>query len=502
VTEKSITIIGAGIAGLSAGCYARLNGYSTQIFELHTLPGGLCTSWGRKGYTFDGCIHWLVGTGEGSSFRKIWDELGALDGKQIVNHAEFLRVVGPQGKTFILYTDPDRLEKHMLELAPQDEAIIRELTGALRTIAKIDMPAVSPQSFGETLGLVKNGPGMLAMMGIIRKYGKMPLSHFTARISDPFLREALESSFDLPDFPMFGMLMSLGSMAANNAGYPIGGSLKFAQGIEKRFCDLGGQIHYRSRVVKILVKDGLAVGVRLADGSEHCADVVISAADGHTTLYEMLEGKYLGDEQRQAYASMPIFDPIIQVSFGVDRDLSDQPHMVTYLLDQPFTVAGEERRRLGVKNYNYDPTLAPVGKSVIEVMFDSNYAYWKNLAGEPERYEAEKKDVAICVLSQLEKIYPGLTGQVEVVDVATPLTYERYTGNWKGSMEGWLITTQSMDNVLAGKKMSRTLPGLENFYQIGQWVEPGGGLPPAATSAREVIQMICKKDGRHFTTRG
>jgi phytoene dehydrogenase-like protein len=81
--------------------------------------------------------------------------------------------------------------------------------------------------------------------------------------------------------------------------------------------------------------------------------------------------------------------------------------------------------------------------------------------------------------------------------VATPLTYERYTGNWQGSMEGWMITTETM-GMAFGKGMDKTLPGLENFYMIGQWVEPGGGLPPAATSARKVIGMICKQDGAKF----
>ena len=47
--EKSIIIIGAGFAGLAAGIYARMNGYNTQIFEMHDMPGGLCTSWKRKG---------------------------------------------------------------------------------------------------------------------------------------------------------------------------------------------------------------------------------------------------------------------------------------------------------------------------------------------------------------------------------------------------------------------------------------------------------------------
>jgi phytoene dehydrogenase-like protein len=61
--SQSIIIIGAGIAGLSAGCYARMNGYDATIFELHSQPGGLCTAWNRKGYTFDGCIHYLFGSG-------------------------------------------------------------------------------------------------------------------------------------------------------------------------------------------------------------------------------------------------------------------------------------------------------------------------------------------------------------------------------------------------------------------------------------------------------
>jgi phytoene dehydrogenase-like protein len=47
--KKNIKIIGAGISGLSAGCYLQMNGYETEIFEMNTIPGGLCTSWERKG---------------------------------------------------------------------------------------------------------------------------------------------------------------------------------------------------------------------------------------------------------------------------------------------------------------------------------------------------------------------------------------------------------------------------------------------------------------------
>ncbi|MBN1813479.1 MAG: NAD(P)/FAD-dependent oxidoreductase [Anaerolineae bacterium] len=488
--SKSIIIIGAGIAGLSAGCYGQMNGYETQIFELHDKPGGLCTAWGRKGYTFDGCIHWLVGTRPGSSMNHVWQELGALRGKEIVDHEEFARVELEDGKAFIIYTDIDRLAQHMRELAPADGKVIDEFQRSAHRLIQFTRAMGGERSIKT---LFKMLPAMLTMW----KYGRVSIQDFAARLSDPFLSRAFAAAFDMPDFPMVGMLMTLAWMHERDAGFPIGGSLEFARAIERRHLDLGGEMHYKSRVEKILVEDDRAVGIRLTDGTEHKADFVISAADGRATIFDMLEGKYADDKIRGYYEELPIFPSLVQVSLGVARDLSAEPHMVTYDLEEPITIAGEARNRIGFKHYCYDPTMAPEGKSVVEVMYPSNYAYWKEIAQDQERYEAEKQQIAITVMGQLDKRFPGFTDDVEVVDVATPLTYERYTGNWQGSMEGWLITTKTMKMAM-GKGMDKTLPGLENFYMIGQWVEPGGGLPPAATSARKVIGMICKQDRKEF----
>ena len=87
--NKSIIIIGAGVAGLAAGCYAQMNGFRSKIFELHDLPGGLCTAWERKGYVFDGCIHYLFGSGEGQPFNVMWRELGAVQDRDFVHHQEY-----------------------------------------------------------------------------------------------------------------------------------------------------------------------------------------------------------------------------------------------------------------------------------------------------------------------------------------------------------------------------------------------------------------------------
>jgi phytoene dehydrogenase-like protein len=69
---SSIIIIGAGVDGLSTGCYAQMNGYSSRIFELHELQGGLCTSWKRKGYTFDRYVEWPVGSAAGNGLYRAW----------------------------------------------------------------------------------------------------------------------------------------------------------------------------------------------------------------------------------------------------------------------------------------------------------------------------------------------------------------------------------------------------------------------------------------------
>jgi len=81
---KKIAIIGAGIAGLSTGCYGQMNGFETEIFEMNSLPGRLCTSWKRKDYTIDGCIYHLPGATPSSKLYEMWKELGAIEDNRIL----------------------------------------------------------------------------------------------------------------------------------------------------------------------------------------------------------------------------------------------------------------------------------------------------------------------------------------------------------------------------------------------------------------------------------
>lgn len=337
------------------------------------------------------------------------------------------------------------------------------------------------------------------LLRILWKWNKVSLQDFGMRFKDPLIQKAFPLLF-LPDFPMTFMLMTFAWMHLKSAGYPRGGSLEFSRAIEGRYCSLGGEINYKARVAKILTDDGRAIGVRLEDGSEHYADYVISAADGHATIYNMLEGRYVDDTIRGYYKDLIPFPPLVHVALGVNRTFEDIPFSAGgkgFALSEPFMVGGVQTDFIGLHIYNFDPTLAPPGKTVMNVLLQTDYDFWKSLRQDPVRYTAEKEKIADQVIGLLDEWFPGLAGQVEMRDVATPTTFVRYTGNWKGSFEGWMVTPATWR---IGRVMKKTLPGLRNFIMAGHWVEPGGGLPAVALSGRNVIQILCKQEKKKFLT--
>jgi phytoene dehydrogenase-like protein len=496
--DKSIAIIGGGVAGLAAGCYAQMNGYQTHIFEMHSAPGGVCTSWRRDGYTFDGCLQWLMGSREGSPLNRTWQELGALTGREVVDHEEFLRVEGRDGRTLVIYTDADRLERHLLELAPTDARISHTLCDLIRRCAEIDRGGWPAEGLADAASWLAIGARLLPAVPTLAGWLGITWQEVAARFTDRFVRDAIRSVVDFPDCPALVGVMMLSWMHARDAGYPIGGSLAFAQAIEQRYRGLGGEISYGTRVDKVLVHEGRAVGVRLADGTERRADDVISAADGHATIFDLLGEQYATSAICRAYRSQPIFRPLVQVSLGVARDLSAEPHAITFPLPTPTAIAGEARESLTVRHFGYDPTLAPAGKSVLEVLLDTDYDHWATLARDRAQYDSEKERIASAIVHALDRRFPGLAQDVEALDVATPMTWERITGNWRGAYEAWLPTRGNLKASLFGG-IPPTLPGLTHFYMTGQWVA-GGGLPSVAPASRSLIRQLCKRDHRSFVT--
>lgn len=209
----------------------------------------------------------------------------------------------------------------------------------------------------------------------------------------------------------------------------------------------------------------------------------------------MLGGMYADRAINNTYATLKPFSSYLQVSLGLARDLSSQPAFVTRILDAPLAVdPGTQVSRVSFRFFHFDPTFAPPGKTAVTCFLPTRqFEYWTALERDPEQYHAEKQRVADAVIDIPERRLPGLRAAIEVVDVSTPATVFRYTGNWQGGMEGWLLTPST-----GFRPLQRDLPGLHRFMMAGQWVMPGGGLPSGLMTARAAIRSACKQDGLPF----
>lgn len=529
--RESMIIIGAGLGGLSTGCYAQMNGYKTQIFEMHEIPGGCCTAWERGDFTFDCCISWLLGNGPGNEMHQIWMELGALQGKQMRHFDVFNIVRGSNGQVVYFYSDPDRLEAHLLEISPSDAKLIRDFVGGLRKFRK----ALAVYPFLKPVGLMgrwerwKMLASFIPYFNAIRKSITVLMTDYSAKFKDPFLREAF--NFILyekhQNFPVLPFYFQLASHANLSAGVPEGGSLGLAKSIEARYRRLGGQVHYNAKVEEILVEDDRAVGVRLSDGREFRADIVVSAADGYTTMMRFLKGRYLNDTFRKLYTETinephMVFPGYFIAFLGLDKPFPEGEPCTTYLLEPE-----EAEEMIGIRHPSINvqfrsrhyPELAPDGTSIVYATYFCDIAPWRALNEGPEQvsrvrkgeelhtlpvrrgheYHAAKRRVSNAMIRFLEKRYPGLKDSISVRDVSSPLTQVRYTGNFDGTVLGWQPFVESGETLEeAIKEHGPVMQGLSNFYISGVWATTGG-LIRAAAAGRHVMHFICKDDGKDFT---
>lgn len=491
---KKIVIIGGGIAGLCAAAYALKCGYEVEVVEMHDMAGGLAMSWRRGDYIFETCLHWLIGSKPGAEFNDVWKEVCDFDKLTFVDPHEFVRIESEDGDTLHLYTNVDLLEAELLSRAPQDVDVIRDFAHSIRVLGKFRMLDPSGGLAANWFNLLRDLP----VFPLLSKLGKLSGEEYGARFSDPLLRSFF-STGDVGKLTAIAMVLSLAWMNHQNAGYCIGGSQALIRLIQAKIAELGGRVRFNARVERILVDRDTAVGVQLDGGEAISADWVISAADGHATIFDMLSGCYVDDTIRNIYSDNQTFASYLQVSLGIAMDLHDQPAMLTRILNSPLQIdPGTEQCNVGFRFFHFDPTFAPAGRTAVTTVLPTrNYKYWDDLRHiDPVRYYAEKRRIADAVISVLDRRIPGVRQAVEVTDVSTPATVIRYTGNWKGSQEGWLMPPGA-----SFRPFPNTLPGLDRFFLIGQWIMPGGGLPSGPMTAKPAIKAICKRDHVPFDLR-
>lgn len=492
--KKKIIIIGGGIAGLSAGIYSAINGFDTEIIEMHNVAGGQCTAWERKKYRFDYCLHWLVGTSKGA-FHEIWKETNVINNEtEIIDHEVHSQIFDKDRNEFIIYTNIDRWEKYLIGIAPEDIKTIRRMCDDMRKSALLE-PFALPPELRNPLDYIRIIPVMLPIFNIVRKFGRLTCKEYFDKLGfkSEKIKSAIYGMYGERNFSALAFIFMLGWFNQKNAGYIKGGSFPLAQRMVEKFERLGGKISYKKKVEKIIVENDISRGVILTDGTRILSDYVISAADGYTTIYKMLEGKYTSKKIDFAYKNWELFTPLVQVSFGINKAIKCESPIIVNISKGLKIGMTKLEYGYSVMNYSYDSTMAPEGKTTIVMRFESPWKLWENLEG--EEYKSEKLQIEKDATGFLELEYPGIIKFIEVIDVATPKTDVRYTGVKDGAYEGFMPSKENMM-----KSLDMQLPKLQNFLMAGQWLFPGGGLPPSAQTGKWAVQLICKKEKQKFIT--
>ena len=322
MSKPSVIIIGAGLGGLSTGTYAQMNGYQCQIFEHARHPGGVAAEWKRHGYTIDGGIHFYMGYRPGRPDHDSYRELGLYQADQYLEITTYGRFLDPSdGRTLDITQDLDQLAATMKNISPQDAVFINKVLTGAKAFRHSNMTGSmkKPPDMNRWWDTLKM---MIKMKGTLRYYSGwylQPLGEVTKELHDPWLAHVFKHLF-LPEVPVVFIIIILGALSDGNMAVRKDGSGGVARALEKRYLDLDGEVAYSSTVEKIIVEEDHAVGVRLSDGEEYRADHIVSAADGYSTLYDLLEGKYLTAELRKLHAEWPLWKPVVLINYGIASD--------------------------------------------------------------------------------------------------------------------------------------------------------------------------------------
>jgi phytoene dehydrogenase-like protein len=479
--SKKVIVIGAGIAGLTAAIYARRSGFDVTLVEQHGIAGGMCTSWKRKGYLFEGAIHWLTGSHPKTAVHQIWKDTGALSEDVPVLLNEPFRSVEYDGKIIHLYRGADKTAEHLRKISPADGRQLQRLLRDVKAAARMQMPIFDIKGVKTkhpkrvTVGFLFN---MLPAVPVMNRYKKISCFDYIQRFKHPGIRRLLRI---IPDeYTASSLIFTMGTLHSGDGGYPEGGSLAMADRMAKTFTDVGGKLMLSTQVQKVNVKNGAAAGVSLPNGTLD-ADAVIVTQETVAALGRLFETPPRDAWIEELKANVK---PLVCtfISIGVRTGLPDGV-LPEWELDTPITFAG---RTVSALSFNSYRRYAPEGGTALTTIIKGDtYDFWKQ-AKDDGSYGSEKRKLAEQYSRALCKKYPQCEGKIEVVDIATPLTYERYTGAYHGSWMGVMDPGDKM------KQYSGCCESISGLFFAGHRLMTPGGLPSAAASGRQAAQVLCR----------
>ncbi|RJR16622.1 MAG: NAD(P)/FAD-dependent oxidoreductase [Nitrospiraceae bacterium] len=465
--EYDVIIIGAGIGGLTCGCYLAKSGMKVLILEQHHKPGGYCTSFRRNGFTFDAGVFSLGGCSDKGNLGKIITDL-KLDRFVDLIRLNPSDVIITNDCKIAVDNDLNKMIHQFQSNFPSESEQIEKLFKFINNSSYSGLfTELKNDSLEDLLDKYFHDPKLKSMFGLY-------MGHFG---QPPKRTSAMASAVVFKEFMLDG------------GYYPKGGIQSFADAMAKCFKDNGGDLIFSCLVEKIIIKDKKVKGVMLKNKSNIRAELVVSNCDAIQTFFklvgrEQLEKTFI-DRMNRMVPSTSAFAVFLGISRRVDLD-----HKCKYWYSSN---SMSENGLLGFGRGGkdeimehiifsfpslYDPNLAPKNCESVCLLTGAPYA-------DKEFWDNNRDEIAERIIREAEKIIPRISDHIIVKEIATPLTYHKYTLNDRGAAYGWACTpSQITKDVL---KQESELKGL---FLAGHWTSQGFGISRVALSGYNAASII------------
>jgi phytoene dehydrogenase-like protein len=490
---KQIAIIGSGIGGLTAGNLLAKKGHKVTIFEAQKAPGGYTAGFRRQGFYFESGT--LSFESSARVFR-IMKEIGVYD------RVEFVRqkmgfFAGDMNGVCSSYAEFKDLAYSSY---PAEKEKLDRYFGEADKMIRVMYAVMGPRGLAGNLAY----PFRLArFMYLYRKYSKITVTDFTAKCfgAGTVLYRQFKD-FGYPDMSAALIGPALASFL-DDYWTVKKGFQSWADALADNFRSLGGELRLGARVDKIVTRNGVAAGVE-SKGEFYPADWVVSAADYKKTFLEWLDDRSLLPESfRKKVFDTAVSEGIVTAYLGLNMPPDEllkslkTPH-ASYR--DPHSEADFRRggadpdyfKKASAGLYSpslHDASLAPEGKSSLMIQAVAPTHWLDNWGGgDRQKYRELKEGVKQELIAKAAAVIPGLASRVEYSDLATPLTYERYTENTDGATSAW---SWNPKNKFYKSPMGVHIDTPVKKLLIGScWSAQIGGVPSAIEAAVKCVKRI------------
>ena len=490
---EKVIIIGGGISGLTAGYFAAKNGYDVTIVEKNSYAGGLCTSWRKGDVLIDGCIHWISGC-KNSNITPIYQELGLFDGTNLIELPYFFKFYY-NGKEITLHRDINLLKEELLEYAlPEDK---KELSLFFQYLKKLDgMPLYTemPLSIMTKIQIASTVKKYLPYVFIWNKLSKMSILEYANQYKSEYLRKFF-LSFMPSNFSASYMIGVFSLFVNGNADIVDISSYDFSSKILNKYLSMGGKIIFNEEIKELVIDDDKVISI--IGNEEYKADYFISACPMPYFYQNILPQKYHLEytdkilENCEKYQIISTF----YVAFKVEKEYEKElPHYFIINVPGGFHCGESVNDSIGFRSYPY--LRNKDGSQTVICLIDQcykDYEYWQQ-EKEKGKYECRKENYACGILKHLINWDKELEGHISVVDIATPLTFNKYTNAYRGAYLSHLVSPG------AGRRSFEIkASGISNLFFASQWVTTLGGIPTAMSQGLFAFQTLehYKKQKNH-----